>query len=81
MPIVKEPDGSFTLRCLNQHDSSKATTMTRAVGWSAMLDVKSDMRSSCLWSNPVRMFVCSVCGYAELYHGPTIEPDEWKAKP
>jgi hypothetical protein len=26
---------------------------------------------------PVRMYICSVCGYVELYHGPTLYPKAW----
>ena len=26
-----------------------------------------------------RMFVCALCGYVEIYHAPTVQPEVWKA--
>jgi hypothetical protein len=28
---------------------------------------------------PVRLFACNACGYVELYHGPAMAPNVWKA--
>lgn len=87
MPISKDfPD---VIRCIN-HESHKGyenikTTMMPASGWFAITgivppDLKNNIKEASFRPNegmPLKVYVCSVCGYVELYNGMIADKNTW----
>lgn len=75
------------LVCANQeHPSHAATakesTMEAAPGWHALLSVEPPREA---WTPPnvntfapVKLYLCSLCGYVELYAGGVTAPETWR---
>lgn len=90
MPTELKPDGQVLLKCVN-HDAMIAhaatgqpTTMQRTASWFAITGVEppgSGVNNLPRFNPgsgiPVRLYICSVCGYVELYAGAVAEPLVW----
>jgi hypothetical protein len=65
------------------------TTMDAAPGWMVVPAAgyqihkdgvgKTQSGVGLVGGMPVRLFVCRMCGYIEMYAGPVIAPNEWPA--
>jgi len=91
MPLVWN-GAHYELKCVN-HQAHTApgqpATMLKSTSWNVVPGVAPPANRAPLpgaWfvpppagpSTPVRLYVCSVCGYAEMYAGDVSEPDVWR---
>jgi hypothetical protein len=92
MPMVKHQDG-LVLVCVNgcssgtggategvqaMNASEAKTTMRVTPGWNALMVAESDpIRFSPTMGAPVRLSLCEVCGYVELYAGVVVDKKVW----
>jgi hypothetical protein len=90
MPLVLNPvDGSFVLRCVNNHGPASAGSMEAMPGYSALVlahpsrphampgKPRVPARIDATGGLPMRAYVCNVCGYVELYLAAVVAPEEW----
>jgi hypothetical protein len=83
MPLVwDEEKNEHQLRCVNDAQHGPAghpTTMIVNEGWNALTIVHPppDAHFDPHRGAPVRCFVCTVCGYVELYSGLIVDPKTW----
>jgi hypothetical protein len=58
--------------------SEDKTTMRVTPGWNALMVAESDpVRFSPTMGAPVRLYLCEVCGYVELYAGVVVDKKVW----
>lgn len=53
---------------------SRAMTMDEFLGHNRPVPMRFDASTG----TPVTVYVCTVCGYVEMYYAPTIEPERWQ---
>lgn len=77
MPIVKVEDGdSYVLRCINGHGS-----MFASGSFGALDTIEPPSVRFRLSTFPLKVCICEVCGYVELYSDGLNNPERWKTPP
>ncbi len=76
MPMVWD-GAQLRLHCINHSAHNKpGPTMTKVSGWAALVKASPDAIDPGE-SLPVSVFVCSICGYLELYAATKTDPETW----
>jgi hypothetical protein len=71
MPFKKNKDECL-LHCITEHPEDEGRTKSTMLSTDAETHLPS---SNPYYHTPVRLFVCSVCGYIEMYSVAVLEGD------
>jgi hypothetical protein len=86
MPLTRDNNGTLTLTCINEctpeekSPLSSPSTMRRSVDWYVLCAVNPIPQSRFTFNEagmPLRIYMCSECGYVEMYAGEVTDPDAW----